>query len=93
MMVLYKCNLCDNEIKKLYQDKAMQAPYLVCECGGVLEKCLPNFDTSSVEVVDTGAMSRKVELRKDAAKRFKEKGDIYIKNTQDRERILKKNED
>lgn len=94
MMVKYKCNLCDNSIKKIYDTKKYKVPgFLSCQCGGVMEKELPNVSTTSVEEVDTGTMARKVELRKDAVKRSREKGDIYIKTMEDRERILKKNED
>ncbi len=93
MMIKYKCNLCDNSIKKLYHKGDKLPGFLHCECGGVMEKELPNISTSSVEVVDTGTMARKVELRKDAVQKAKEKGDLYIKNMEQRERVLKKNED
>lgn len=93
-MVKYKCNLCDNFIKKIYDTKKYKVPgFLECQCGGVMEKELPDVSTSSVEVVDNGAMARKVELRKDAVQRSREKGDIYIKNMDTRDRILKKNEE
>jgi hypothetical protein len=58
-----------------------------------MERQLPNFSMSSVEIVDNGAMSRKVELRKDAIEHSKQKGDIYIKTMNERDRILKKDED
>jgi hypothetical protein len=91
MMVKYQCNLCDNSIKKIYDTKKHKVPgFLQCQCGGVMEKVLPEVSTSSVEVVDNGAMARKVELRRDAIQRSKEKGDIYIKNMEDRERVIKK---
>ena len=92
MMVRYKCNLCENEISKIYKSKDKQPPFLQCECSGVMEKQLPDFGTSSLEIVDNGAMARKVELRKDAVERFKEKGDIYIKTMNERDKILKKDE-
>lgn len=93
MLLKFKCNLCDNSIKKLYDPKKMKVPgFLHCQCGGVMEKELPDISTSSVEVVDNGAMARKVELRKDAVQRSKERGDIYIKNMEQRERIIKKDE-
>lgn len=91
-MVKYVCNLCKNEIKKLYSDKSKQPGFLSCECGGAMEKQLPEFGTTSLETVDNGNMLRKVELRKDAVERFKERGDIYIKNMNNREKILKKDE-
>ena len=90
MIVLFKCNLCGNEIKKYFKDKKDMPPFLTCECSGVLEKQLPDFDFVSLETVDNGNMARKVELRKDAVNRFKEKGDVYIKNMKDRERLIKK---
>jgi len=93
MMVRYKCNLCPNEIDKLYDNKYKRPPFLQCECGGVMEKQRPDFGTSSIETVDTGTMARKVELRKDAVNRFKEKGDIHIKKMENRGRPLKKDED
>jgi hypothetical protein len=93
LLIKYKCNLCDNSIKKIYNPKKDKIPgFLYCECSGVMEKELPDISTTSVEVVDTGTMVRKVELRKDAAKMAREKGDIYIKNMENRERILKKDE-
>lgn len=92
MLIKYQCNLCDNEIKKLYQSKDKQPPFLTCECGGAMQKQMPEFSTSSLEIVDTGSMARKVELRKDAVERFREKGDKYIKNLESRDRILKKDE-
>ncbi len=92
MMILFKCNLCSNQIKKLFQDKQTVSPFLTCACGGVLEKQMPDFGTTSLETVDNGNMMRKVELRKDAVNRFKERGDLYIKNTQHRDKILKKDE-
>lgn len=94
MMIKYQCNRCDNSIKKIYGKKDKIPGFLHCgACGGILEKVLPDISTSSVEVIDNGAMARKVELRKDAVQRSKERGDIYIKNMEERERILKKNED
>lgn len=93
MMILFKCNLCDNSIKKVFSGDAKIPPYLTCQCSGVLEKQLPEFSTSSFEVVDNGNMQRRVELRKDATLKAKEKGDIYIKTMNDREKVLKKSED
>ena len=72
MLIKYRCNLCGNEIKKLYESKALQPPFLTCECSGVMEKQMPDFGTTSLETVDNGNMARKVELRKDAVNRFKE---------------------
>jgi len=90
MLVLYKCNLCDNEIKKLYNSQDKQAPFLQCQCGGVLERQLPDFSTTSFEVVDNGNMHKKVYLRKDAKAKAKEKGDVYIKTMEERNSVIKK---
>ena len=87
-MVLYKCNLCDNKIKKFYQSKDMQAGFLSCQCGGVLERQVTDFGTTSLEIVDNGNMAKRVELRKDAAFKFKEKGDIYAKTMDTRDSVL-----
>lgn len=92
MLMLYKCNLCANKIKKLYKSKDKQAPFLTCECGGVLEKQMPEFTTSSFETVDTGVMGKKVELRKDAVEKAKQKGDNYIKEMTERSSVIKKDE-
>lgn len=92
-MVLYKCNLCSNKIKKLYGSKDKQASFLQCECTGVMERQLAEFSTTSVETIDNGNMARKVELRKDAVKHAKEKGEIYIKTMATRDRILKKDDE
>lgn len=58
-----------------------------------MEKELPDISTSSVEVVDNGAMVKRVELRKDAAAKAREKGDIYIKTMDERDSILKKSDE
>ena len=92
MLVKYVCNLCRNEIKKLYKTKDVQPPFLQCECSGVMEKQLPEFETASIETIDTGTMAKKVELRKDATERFREKGDIYAKTMATRDRPLKKDD-
>ncbi len=92
MLIKYKCNLCGNSIKKLYSKNDKAPGFLSCECSGVMEKELPEISTTSVEVVDTGTMIKRVELRKDAVQKAKEKGDIYIKTMDSRDRILKKDE-
>lgn len=92
MLIKYKCNLCSNEIKKLYQGEQKIAPFLTCACSGVLEKQIPDFSTSSFETVDNGNMNRRVELRKDASKKAREKGDNYIRRMAERERVTKKDE-
>ena len=92
MLVVYRCGLCGNEIRKIYSSSAVQASYLTCVCAGNMERQLPKFSTSSVETVDTGSMARKVELRKDVIDRSKERGDKYIKNLEKLERPLKKDE-
>ena len=88
MIVLFKCNLCDNFIKKLYAKNIKQPNFLNCHCGGIMERQVPEFGTSSLEIVDNGNMNKKVELRKDANQRSKERGDIYIKNMEERESVL-----
>lgn len=92
MLIKYKCNLCSNEIKKLYQGEQKIAPFLTCHCSGILEKQLPEFSTSSFETVDNGNMHKRVELRKDATQKAREKGDIYIKTMNERDRVIKKDE-
>jgi hypothetical protein len=92
MLILYRCNLCSNEIKKLYQPSALRAPFLYCQCGGVLEKQLPDFSVNSFETVDNGNMAKKVQLRKDAVEKAKEKGDNYTKTMMEREKVIKKDE-
>lgn len=94
MVIKYKCNRCDNSISKLFYKNDKVPGFLSCGvCGGILEKELPSISVSSVEVVDNGAMAKKVELRKDAVRRHRERGDLHIKNLTERERILKKDED
>ena len=92
MLVLYKCNLCSNQIKKLVKEGAKHAGFLQCHCGGILEKALPNINTSSIEIVDNGLQQKRVELRKDAHERMKERGDKYIETLEERERIIKKHD-
>lgn len=92
MILLYKCNLCGNECKKYYGTDAKIAPFLQCECSGVLEKQLPEFNTNTFETVDNGNMGKRVELRKDAVNKARAKGDDYIKKMEDRNRVIKKNE-
>lgn len=92
MMMVYKCNLCNNLIKKLYNNNNEVAGFLQCSCGGVMEKQMPNISTSSIEMVDNGAMAKRVELRKDAVQRMKERQDTYIKTIEERDRVLKKDD-
>jgi hypothetical protein len=89
MLVLYKCNLCGNSIKKLYSGVAKKANYLTCHCSGVLMAQLPEISTSSFEVVDNGNMNQKVYLRKDAKALAKNKGEEYIKKIEERDKPLK----
>lgn len=92
MLLLFKCNLCSNEIKKLFGPDDKRPGFLQCECGGVMEVQQPDFSTTSVEVVDNGQMIKKVELRKDAVMKAKEKGDRYIETMETRDKILRKDE-
>jgi len=92
MLVLYRCNLCGNTIKKLYKAESPIPGFLQCHCSGVLEKALPNVNTSSIEIYDNGVMAKKVELRKDAVERMKERGDEYIKTMEERETVIKKHD-
>lgn len=92
MLVVYKCEICGNIAKKLFKTKKDRLDSLECSCSGKMTRQLPEFGVSSFEVVDNGAMNKKVELRKDATERFKERGDIYIKEMEDRERIIKRDE-
>lgn len=94
MLIKYKCNRCPNEIKKLYKSTDKIPGFLYCgECGGILEKEMPDVSMSSVEHVDNGLMARRIELRKDITKRIAERNEKYHKNKENRERILKKDED
>jgi len=88
----YKCVLCENSIQKFFQNQASTLPYLNCACGGIMEKQFPDFGVSSFEVIDTGTMPKKVELRKDAIAKAKEKGDIYIKTMNERDSVIKKDQ-
>lgn len=93
MIIVYKCNLCANQTKKYYANNQNVAPFLQCECKGVLEKQIPDFNVASYEIVDNGAMVKKVELRKDAVEKAKAKGDAFIQTMKDRRTVIKKNED
>lgn len=88
MIILFKCNLCDNHIKKYYQNGDIQPNFLTCQCGGVMERQVPDFGMTSMEVVDNGVMARRVELRKDASLKAQEKGDIFIKTMEERNSVL-----
>jgi hypothetical protein len=92
MLIKYKCNLCDNEIQKYFHRGDKQANFLSCQCGGVLERQVPDFGTSSLEYVDTGVSAKRVELRKDAAARAKERGDKYIEAKSSSASVLGKKE-
>ena len=92
MMIIYKCNLCDNSIKKIFSSDVKRPAFLHCECRGVMEPALPEVSTTSVEVVDNGNMVKQVELRRDAALKAREKGDKYIKAMEERELGNKKDE-
>jgi hypothetical protein len=86
----FRCNLCKNEIKKLFKTGDTIPHYLTCECSGVLEKQLPDFSTTTVEVVDNGIQAKRLEIRKDAQQKFKERGENYIKTMNDRDKQIKK---
>lgn len=92
MLVKYKCNLCGNSISKYYSTNQKVVGFIQCECKGVMEKQLPEFSTSSFETVDNGNMAKKVELRKDAVQKARAKGDDYIKKMEERNRVIKKDE-
>lgn len=93
MIVKYKCQNCGNTITKLFKSSDKPKPFLECGvCGGVLEKELPNISMSSVEVVDNGAMVKKVELRRDAVERYKQRSVDFAKMMENRGRILKDEE-
>ena len=50
----------------------------------------PEFGVTSLEVVDNGNMIKKVELRRDASAKAKERGDIYAKTMAERDSVIKK---
>jgi hypothetical protein len=85
MLVRYKCNLCNNQIKKIV-DSDKTTGYLNCFCGGVLEKQLPEISTSSLEIVDNGNMARQVELRQDIKSKLKERGDKLTETLEQRDK-------
>lgn len=82
----FKCNLCGNETKKLFKSSDKIPHFLTCECSGVLEKELPDFSTTTVETVDNGIQPRRLEIRKDAQAKFKERGENYIKTMNERDK-------
>jgi hypothetical protein len=88
-ILLFKCNLCDNKIKKMIRDGEQVPAFLSCECGGVMEKDLPDISTTSVEVLDNGFQARRTEVRKDAKRKFKERGDLYVKTMEERDKVKK----
>lgn len=85
MMTVYKCNLCNNTIKKIYKNAKDQAGYLQCFCGGVLERQLPDISMTSIEIVDNGNMARQVELRKDITQKLRERGDKLLEEMDKRD--------
>lgn len=93
MIVLFKCVLCKNDIKKLYQKNQERPPFLNCACGGIMEAQLPDFETSSYEVVDNGNQAKKVLLRKDQVAKGKQKGDIYKDLVETRDGVVKRTDD
>lgn len=86
----FKCNLCENSIKKMFKDGDKIPPFLTCECSGVLEKELPDISTTTVETIDNGFQSKRIEIRKDAQQKFRERGENYIKTMNERDRQIKK---
>lgn len=93
MLINYKCGICDNEIIK-YALKSQEAPEtFMCHCGGTMQRDLPDFGSLSVEVIDNGSMAKPVELKKDAAKNLQAKGDLVIKQSEDRLTVIKKSEE
>lgn len=92
MLILFRCNLCGNDIKKLFGTKDLVPGYISCECSGIMEKQIPEFAMQSYETVDNGNMTKKVQIRRDAAFKSKQKGDLYIKEMEDRDKVIKKDE-
>lgn len=88
MMVIYKCVLCGNSIRKLVQSKP--APYLNCQCGGILEKQVPNISATSYEVIDDGNSMKKAVRREGGMDKLAERGNNYVKEMNDRENLLGK---
>lgn len=90
MLLKYKCGACGNEIKKLIADNNNVPGFIQCECGGILEKELPEFAMNSYETIDNGNMAKRVTFRRDALQKSKEKGDNYIKTMETRDKVDKK---
>lgn len=88
-ILLFSCNLCDNKIKKIIKDGESVPAFLNCECGGVMEKDLPDISTITVEVLDNGFQARRTEVRKDAKRKFKERGGLYVKTMDERDKVKK----
>lgn len=92
MLVKFKCNLCDNSIRKLIKEKKDIPFYLTCDCGGVMEKTLPEITTSSVEVVDNGFANKRLEVRKGINEKANQRGQAMIDALEDRNKLVTKTE-
>lgn len=92
MLIKFKCNLCDNHIRKLIKEKKDIPFFLTCDCGGVMEKTLPEITTTSVEVVDNGYANKRLEIRKGINEKAAQRGQQMIDNLENRDKLVTKTE-
>lgn len=63
MIIYYKCNGCDNSIKKHFRKSKDIVEAIDCgECGGELERQLSAPTSKMTQVIDNGIQARKVEV-------------------------------
>lgn len=88
MMIIYKCPTCGATIRKIFQNNPKKT--IDCSCGGVCEKQIPDFNSTSYEVIDNGSSVRKAVRREDGQKKGYERGDKLTQTLKDRENLLGK---
>ncbi len=61
-MITFECDRCDNSISKFFKKSKDIPKKLDCSCGGRLDRMLGAPSSKTTQVIDNGAMARKVEL-------------------------------
>jgi hypothetical protein len=77
MVFVFKCNLCGNNIRKLFAGPAKRPPFLNCQCGGIMEVQLPEFSTTTTETVAMPGQTKKAVWRSGAQETNKENKQKY----------------
>lgn len=81
MLLMFRCAKCDSTARRLWsKSPCLDAPNAppkapVCKCGEQMERDMKPPTTQVVEVLDNGAMAKRLERLADAPRLFKERVD------------------